>query len=94
MTIVGYAVLNGRLLEAEILAELRQLGEAPDDRYGALFIYETAADGTRSKWTLFTADPTYAEMLTTGTGIEEFDPAVLRAKLPAYQPGWVIHVDD
>lgn len=51
MTIVGYAVINGRLLEAEILAELRQLGEAPDDRYGALFIYETAADGTRSKWT-------------------------------------------
>ena len=90
MTIVGYAVLNANLIEEQIRAQLHQLGETTNGLYGALFVYDHAADGTTTKWTFFTADPDYAEMLTKGTGKEEFDPQVLRAKLPAYQPGWVI----
>lgn len=93
MTIVGYAVLNGALIEETIRDELRQLGEPTDGLYGALFVYEHDGDGATTKWTFFTADPAFAEMLTKGTGNDEFDPQMLRTKLPAYQPGWVITTD-
>ncbi|MGV9676916.1 hypothetical protein ACWDSJ_16700 [Nocardia sp. NPDC003482] len=93
MTIVGYAVLNANLVEEGIRAELQRIGESGNGLYGALFVYDHAADGSTTKWTLFTADPDYAEMLTKGTGKEEFDPQMLRAKLPAFQPGWAISAD-
>ncbi|MFC9664619.1 hypothetical protein ACFVJ5_30665 [Nocardia sp. NPDC127606] len=93
MTIIGYAVLNANLIEERIRAELRRLGDPDDGLYGALFVYDHAQDGSTTKWTFFTDDPAYAEMLTKGTGKEEFDPEMLRAKLPAYQPGWIITTD-
>ncbi|WP_280453126.1 hypothetical protein [Nocardia cyriacigeorgica] len=93
MTIVGHAVLNANLIEEQIRTQLHQLGDSDSGLYGALFVYDHAADGSTTKWTFFTADPNYAEMLTKGTGKDEFDPTVLRAKLPAYQPGWTMTGD-
>ncbi|MBC7299464.1 hypothetical protein [Nocardia salmonicida] len=90
MTIIGYAILNGRLIEAEVLDELRQLGDSADGLYGALFVYEHDDNGTTKKFTFFTADAAYAEMLTKEAGRVELDPEMLRTKFPAYQPDWVI----
>ena len=92
MTIVGYAILNANLIEEKIRAELHQLGPSGSGLYGALFAYEHA-NGTTTKWTFFTADPDYAEVLTKGTGKEAFDPKMLRTKFPAYGAGWVITDD-
>ncbi|MBF6363874.1 hypothetical protein IU447_27595 [Nocardia farcinica] len=94
MTIVGYAVLNANLIkDQQIRAQLQQIGESDTGRYGALFVYDRDEDGSAKKWTLFTADPDYAEMLTKNTRTEEFDTGMLRAKFPGYQPGWVITED-
>ncbi|WP_157172363.1 hypothetical protein [Nocardia pneumoniae] len=94
MVIVGYARLFGDLLEADVVAELRKLGQPPDNTWGALFIYDRNPDGSRTKWTLLTADFAYAEMLASRVGQIELSTQLLRERFPWYQRGWVIDDDD
>ncbi len=62
MTIVGYAVLNAHLIEdQQIRDQLQHIGESPTGRYGALFVYDRDEHGSSKKWTLFTANPDYAD---------------------------------
>ncbi len=94
MVIAGYARLFGDLLEADVLDELRKLGQPPDNTWGALFIYDRNPDGSRTKWTLLTADFAYAEMLASRAGRIELSTQLLRERFPWYQRGWVIDDDD
>lgn len=89
MTIAGFALLQAELLDAEIRAVLAPLGEPVEGIYGAVFIYDVE-DGKRRRWTLFTADGHYAELLTRA-GRTETDPKVLQEKFPAFVPGWILH---
>ncbi|MFF2088582.1 hypothetical protein ACFVVM_32765 [Nocardia sp. NPDC058176] len=89
MTIAGFALLHGELLDAEIRAGLSALGEPASGLYGALFVYDVE-DCTTRRWTLFTADGPYAEMLTRAGGVEA-DVRMLQEKFPAFVPGWVLH---
>lgn len=93
MVIVGYARLFGDLLDADVLAELHKVGPSEDNQWGALFIYDRAADGSRTKWTLMTADFAYAEMLASRVGQIELSTELLQSRFPAFQRGWVIDDD-
>jgi hypothetical protein len=94
MVIVGYARLFGDLLDADVLTELRKVGQSSDNQWGALFIYDRKDDGSRAKWTLMTADFAYAEMLASRVGRIELSVELLRERFPAFQKGWVIDGDD
>jgi hypothetical protein len=94
MVIVGYARLFGDLLDSDVLTELRKVGQSPDNQWGALFIYDRNEDGSRTKWTLLTADFAYAEMLASRVGRIELSAELLRDRFPAFQKGWVIDDDD
>jgi len=90
MVIVGYAVLNGDLLDNSVLAQLRGLGPSSDNKWGAIFVYDRDQDGTRRKFTLLTADAAYAQMLVTGGSRIELSVPMLRERFPGWQTGWVI----
>jgi hypothetical protein len=91
MVIAGYARLFGGLLDAQALAELQdKVGPSPDDQWGALFVYDRNPDGSRTKWTLMTADQAYAELLATRAGRIELSTKLIRERFPAFQRGWVI----
>lgn len=90
MVIAGYARLFGDLLDDGVLAELRKIGEPADNQWAAIFVYERNDDGSHTKWTLFTADYRYAEMLAMQAGTVELDVDVIRDRFPAFQAGWVI----
>ncbi|MFI5782689.1 hypothetical protein [Nocardia sp. NPDC051570] len=94
MVVVGYARLFGDLLDEDVLAELRKVGDSPDNQWGAIFIYDRDPDGTRTKWTLMTADVAYAEMLASQAGRVELSAPILRERFPAYQRGWIIDDED
>jgi hypothetical protein len=94
MVIIGHARLFGDLLDDDVLTELRKVGQSPDNQWGALFIYERNDDGSRTKWTLMTADFPYAEMLASRVGRIELSTQLLRERFPAFQKGWVIDDDD
>ncbi|WP_157357462.1 hypothetical protein [Amycolatopsis nigrescens] len=91
IVIAGYARLFGNLLEENLLHELRQIGDSPENQWAAIFIYDRKDDGTRTKWTLFTADYRYAEMLAMEAGRIELDVEIIRERFPAFQRGWVIN---
>lgn len=88
--IAGYALLFGNLVGPKMLAELRKVGDSPDGIWAALFIYDRDSNGQRRRWTLFTADRHYAEMLASKVGRVELPTAILRDQFPAFQAGWVI----
>ncbi|GAA0645781.1 hypothetical protein GCM10010174_81010 [Kutzneria viridogrisea] len=90
MIIAGYARLFGSLLDDKVLSELRQVGDSPDNIWAAIFIYDLNDDGTRTKWTLMTADHRYAEMLAQEVGRIELSTTLVRERFPAFQRGWVI----
>jgi hypothetical protein len=91
MVIAGYARLFGGLLDEDVLIELRdKVGHSPDDQWAALFVYDRNRDGSRTKWTLMTADHNYAEMLATRVGRIELSRQIIRDRFPAFQRGWVI----
>lgn len=90
LVVAGYARLFGDLLDDGVLAELRKIGESPDNQWAAVFIYDRDDDGSYSKWTLFTTDYRYAETLAMGTGRVDPRAELIRDRFPAYQPGWVI----
>jgi hypothetical protein len=94
IVIVGYALMFGDLVDPEVLAELRKVGDAPDGTWAALFVYDRDEDGGRTKWTLWTADRHYAELLATKVGQIELSRKVARDKFPAFQRGWVIDAED
>lgn len=94
MVIAGYARLFGDLLDVDVLTELCKVGQSPDNQWGALFIYDRNEDGSRTKWTLLTADFAYAEMLASRVGRIELSRQLLRERFPAFQRGWVIDDDD
>ncbi len=90
MVIAGYARLFGELLEADVYSELRdRVGEPVDAQWAALFVYDRDDDGY-AKWTLFTADYRYAEMLARSGGKVEIPVEIIRERFPAFQRGWVI----
>jgi hypothetical protein len=94
MVIAGYARLFGALLDRDVVAELRdKVGDSPDGEWAAIFIYDRNPDGTRTKWTLMTADRHYAEMLATRAGRIAVPTQVVRERFPAFQRGWVIDDD-
>ncbi len=94
MVIAGYALIFGDLVDPEVLAELRKVGDAPDGIWAAIFIYDRNKDGSTTKWTLWTADRHYAELLATKAGRIELSSKVAREKFPAFQRGWVIDAED
>jgi hypothetical protein len=92
--IAGYALMFGDLVDPEVLAELRKVGDSPDGIWAALFIYDRDEEGGRTKWTLWTADRHYAELLATKVGQIGLSRNVAREKFPAFQRGWVIDAED
>lgn len=90
MVIAGYARLFAELLEVDVYAQLLEgVGEPLDDQWAALFVYDRDEDGYK-KWTLFTADYRYAEMLARSGGKVAVPVPIIRERFPAFQKGWVI----
>ena len=94
IVIAGYALMFGDLVDSEVLAELRKIGDAPDGIWAALFVYDRDEEGGSTKWTLWTADRHYAELLATKVGKVGLSRKIAREKFPAFQRGWVIDAED